>query len=392
MNATSSLAIHSQSLRVRLFFDQTSDEQFLVLAEVLSSKSPELASQLSIHTFQHEDLFLERLVAADLSDDETTLLAGTVIRSVQTTRTRNWVELNLTEEQIAALGLDAGRLVPSERTQRPGNNDGPATALHFADTSSQFYPFLIDSTTPFVLLSGSEHRFTFINQPCLDLIGIREEDILMKTFLEALPELAGQPFQGWLDQVYDTGVKISRKAQVAHIRRRDGGEPEDRYFDFIYYPVRDSNGRIYGVMAQAADVTERVISEAAVEGREEELFRQWAELDSIYRTAPVGMALLDGETLRLLRLNEKQAEMMGAPIAELLGKKALDLTSIPVALMGLFKKIEAGEAVRNAIVEKELVAGMTGHRTWLVNISPFAGASGEVLAYTSIALEIPDEP
>jgi PAS domain-containing protein len=243
------------------------------------------------------------------------------------------------------------------------------------------------------MLSGPKHRFTFINQPYVDLIGRSSQpDILMRTVCEVLPELEGQPFIQWLDEVYEKGVQRTGRAQVAHIRPQQSPDVEERYFDFIYYPVRNNKGIVYGVMVQAADVTERVRSEAVSEHREETLFRQWSELDSIYRMAPVGMALLDAKSLRLLRINSKQAEMMGAPVAELLGKRALDLAFIPPALAMLFKRVEAGEAVRNAIVEKEVIAGDTGHRTWLVNISPFLGATGETVAFTSISLEVPDEP
>ena len=384
---------NSQATRVRLFFDQTSDEKFLVLAEVLSATCEE-KHQLSIHTFEHEDRFLELLVLADLPIEDTSLLAGTVLRSVdQSPRGRNWMELSLTGEQIAALGLENERLLAREDAlATQGELISGGTAFEFAQNSSQFYQFLIHSPTPFVMLSGAQHRITFINQPYVDLIGnTTVPDVLLKTIREVIPELEGQPFFRWLDEVYLTGVQHVGKQQMAHIRHPSGAGYEDRYFDFVYYPVRNSRGRVYGVMVQAADVTDKVRAEAVTEHREETLFRQWAELDAIYRTAPVGMALLDAKSLTLLRLNEKQAEMMGAPMAELLGKKALELLFVPLALQALFRRVMAGETVRNAIVEKAVVAGATGHRTWLVNISPFLGASGEALAFTSISMEIPDE-
>jgi PAS domain-containing protein len=395
MSATPSVTISSPATRVRLFFDQTSDEQFIVLAETLSSRAPGEVSQLSVRTFPHEDQFLERLVAADLPAEDISLLAGTVIRSVDpNSRSRDWMEVTLTEEQIAALRLDGERLTPpTESAERSASALADGTAFDFADNSSQFYQFLMRSPTPFAMLSGPKHQFTFINQPYVDLIGRSSpREVLMKPIREVLPELEGQPFFQWLDEVYEKGVQHIGREQVAHMRRLRGPGFEDRYFDFVYYPVRNSKGTVYGVMIQAADVTERVRAEAVSEHREETLFRQWAELDSIYRMAPVGMALLDAKSLRLLRINPKQAEMMGAPVAELLGKRALDLEFIPSALGELFKRVELGETVRNAIVEKAFVAAAPGHRTWLVNISPFLGASGEAVAYTTISLEVPDEP
>ncbi len=386
--------MNSQAARVRLFFDQTSDEKLLVLAEVLSAAPSHEKRHLSIHTFEHEDRFLELLVMADLPVKDTSLVAGTVLRSVdQSLRDRNWLELSLTEEQIVALGLEGDRQV-AHRDVRASQDEllAGGAAFGFSDNSSQFYQFLIHSPTPFVMLSGPQHRVTFINQPYVDLIGkATQQEVLMKTIREVLPELEGQPFFRWLDEVYLTAVQHVGKQQVAHMRKVNGTGYEDRYFDFVYHPVRNDRGCVYGVMVQAADVTERVRAEAVSEHREETLFRQWAELDAIYRTAPVGMALLDAKTLEVLRINEKQAEMMGAPAAELLGKKALDLVFIPQALAELFRRVAAGQTVRNAIVEKAIASRASGHRTWLVNISPFLGATGEALAFTSISMEVPDE-
>ena len=395
MNRPTFVSASVQPTRVRLFFDQASDEQFLVLAEVLPADDHGLASHISVQTFQDEDVFLERLIAADLPLTDTALLAGTAIGSVgQTLRGRTWVELKLTEKQIGMLGLEGEQyFVRPGAIPLPLSPNPEEQAFDFADDASQFYHFLTQSPTPFVMLSGPEHRVTFINQPYVALIGrTASQEVLMKPIREVLPELEGQPFFEWLDEVYETGAHITRKAQIAYIRRPSGEGFEDRYFDFVYYPVRDTRGKVYGVMVQAADVTEKIQSEAISENREDTLFRQWAEIDAIYRTAPVGMALLDAKSLRLLRVNEKQAEMMGAPVDELLGRRALDLEFIPAGLAKLFERVDAGETVRNAVVEKVVTAEATGHRTWLVNISPFLGASGETLAFTMILLEIPDEP
>ena len=398
MSIFGATAHNVRSTRVRLFFDQTSDDQFLVLAEVLSAPASGLASQFSLHTFQHEDRFLERLVAADLPLDDTSLLAGTVIRTVgQSGKSRNWMEVDLTKEQIDVLGLDGEHLVSPFEPPQPPPARGKQPSLHFADHSNQFYQFLMHSPTPFVMLRGAEHCITLINQPYIHLIGrSTHDDILMKPIREVLPELEGQPFFKWLDEVYETGVQHIGKQQLARLRRSDSEDLEDRYFDFVYYPVRNSRGKVYGVMIQAIDVTDRVRTEQVAEYREDTLVRQWAEIDGIYRTAPVGMALLDARTLRLLRVNEKQAEMMGASVAELLGSKALELKFIPPGLTCLFERVSRGETVRNAIVARPPRAAGQGHeachRTWLVNISPFLGASGEALAFTSISLEIPHEP
>jgi PAS domain-containing protein len=401
MNIRMPVSIASRLTPVRLFFDQTRDEQFLVLAEILFAGAPGLPGRFSVHTFEHEDHFLERVGATDLSVADMSLLAVTVMKSVNgPAQNLSWIELRVTNEQLRMLGLEDGQpAVPAEAVGRIGEVQPPSYAFEF-DNSGQFYQFLMSSPTPFTMLSGPEHRFTFINQAYVELIGkTTQEEILMKTLREVLPELEGQPFFGWMDEVYETGVQLVRKNQRAHIRRQHGFGFEDRYFDFVYYPVRNATGHVYGVMVQAADVTESVRMHEVSEEREARMFQQWAEIEAVYRTAPIGMALLEAGTLRLLRLNEKQADLMGSPVGELMGKRVLELKNLPDGLEALFAKLAAGGSVRNVIVEKKTAevavqsAGHeSGHRTWLMNISPFLGASGEVMAYTCTALEVPDNP
>lgn len=108
----------SPLIPVRLFFDQTRDEHFFVLAEVMFRNGHGCVGELSVLTFSHEDEFLERVGAADLPLASVSLLAASVIRSVSCNqKSHGWVELNCTEDQIQSLGLD----YPSQ--QRPARGD-----------------------------------------------------------------------------------------------------------------------------------------------------------------------------------------------------------------------------------------------------------------------------
>jgi PAS domain-containing protein len=56
------------------------------------------------------------------------------------------------------------------------------------------------------LLSGPQHRWTYLNGFCVRMTGRKiAEDLLGKTMREALPELAGQGLFELLDEVYRTG-------------------------------------------------------------------------------------------------------------------------------------------------------------------------------------------
>ena len=101
-----------QLIPVRLFFDQSRDERFFVLAEVMFPNCYGCVGQLSVLTFEHEDEFLERVGAADLPLAAVSLLAAAVIRCIDLeSKQQGWLELHFTEEQIQDLGLEyASRL------------------------------------------------------------------------------------------------------------------------------------------------------------------------------------------------------------------------------------------------------------------------------------------
>ena len=84
------------------------------------------------------------------------------------------------------------------------------------------------------------------------LIGGR--DVLGKTVLEALPELAGQPFL--IDMLHDV-IRTARpyvgEAMPAMIAEPDGTTRE-RFFDFVYQPITRPDGTVHAVMVHAVEV------------------------------------------------------------------------------------------------------------------------------------------
>jgi hypothetical protein len=107
MNSALRFNMDSELIPVRFFFDQTKDEHFFVLAEVMSPGPLGPVGQLSVLTFEHEDVFLQRVGSADLAMSDMSLLAASVIRSIGwEPRIQGWLELNFTEDQLDSLGLD----------------------------------------------------------------------------------------------------------------------------------------------------------------------------------------------------------------------------------------------------------------------------------------------
>jgi PAS domain S-box-containing protein len=113
-----------------------------------------------------------------------------------------------------------------------------------------------------VLLTGPQHVYESANAAYFDLVGHRE--IVGKPTAEALPELLDQGFLDLLDNVFRTGEPFVGKSVPVMLNRSGSGERETRMVDFVCQPIRNAMGEVEDIFVEAADVTERVRSEAAL--------------------------------------------------------------------------------------------------------------------------------
>lgn len=128
------------------------------------------------------------------------------------------------------------------------------------------------SPAAMVLWQGPNHVFEKVNPQFQAIFPGRK--LLGKPFLEALPEFVGQSFNDLLDKVFETGETFLGHEVLARHPRVPGGPLEDFYYDFTYERIVDMNGRPYGVLDHAIDVTERVKSRRALEETVKELERE----------------------------------------------------------------------------------------------------------------------
>lgn len=108
------------------------------------------------------------------------------------------------------------------------------------------------------VLRGPSHVFDFANEAYLRLIG--RHDIVGRTLLDVLPEIEGQGFLQLLDQVQRTGEPFLGREVSVMLARERGAPPEERFLDFIYQPIVESDGSISGVFVEGSDMTDRVLA------------------------------------------------------------------------------------------------------------------------------------
>ncbi|MDO9002524.1 MAG: PAS domain S-box protein [Aquabacterium sp.] len=113
---------------------------------------------------------------------------------------------------------------------------------------------LFEQSPSFVaVLRGPEHVFELANPAYLKIVS--RQDILGKTVLQALPEVADQGFLALLDQVYRSGEPFSGRAVPVLLSSQPGMASERRFLDFVYQPIFDNQGAVTGIFVEGVDVT-----------------------------------------------------------------------------------------------------------------------------------------
>jgi PAS domain S-box-containing protein len=119
-----------------------------------------------------------------------------------------------------------------------------------------------------------DHIFDIANKTFRTLVG--REDLIGRSVRDALPDISGQGFYELLDEVYRSGIPYSASAARVLLQRSEGEEPDERFLDFVYQPIRDGGNQINGIFVQGHDVTElRRAQDAAREN--EDRFRTLAQ-------------------------------------------------------------------------------------------------------------------
>lgn len=122
-----------------------------------------------------------------------------------------------------------------------------------------------NSPFPIAIYEGLEMTVTMVNKAVIDLWG-KGADIVGKTFLEVLPELKDFEFVDHLQRVYKTGIPFSELNK--RVDFNIDGRMQKHYFDYNYTPLFNEEGKVFGVMNTAADVTNVVTAKIELEESE----------------------------------------------------------------------------------------------------------------------------
>jgi signal transduction histidine kinase/PAS domain-containing protein len=139
-----------------------------------------------------------------------------------------------------------------------------AEALAAAEAERRrLYAVLMEAPAAICHYRGPDHVVEFANARYLDIAG--NCSIVGKPIREARPDLEGQGLFDMLDRVYVTGEPMTVTESHVHVDRRGDGNLEDAYFNFVYQPTRDGEGKIDGILVHGFEVTGQVLARESVE-------------------------------------------------------------------------------------------------------------------------------
>ncbi len=115
---------------------------------------------------------------------------------------------------------------------------------------------------------------------------------------------------------------------------------------------------------------------------------RFAELESLYREADIGLGLLDRE-LRYLRINARLARINGCPVADHLGRTVGEvLPELAPRLEPIFRRIlETGESIRDVEIEGSTPAEPGVVRYWCGSYYPLKDERGRPRAISMVVKE-----
>jgi PAS domain S-box-containing protein len=248
-------------------------------------------------------------------------------------------------------------------------------------------------------LRGPEHVIVFHNDQYRALFPGRDLD--GKVIRQVLPELEGQGIYALLDQVYRTGEPYIGNEVPMQFDRAGEGRPSEHYFNLVYHPARDREGRVEGILVHAVEVTEQVVArqllaaekervEALVAERTRELARQRDLTARIVDNAPISMSYLNRD-LVYEWVNPSQARTYGIPVEQWLGRTVYEVLGpeTEAQTSAYWQQALDGEPfIATSFPFKFSRDGVDHWTYWDFSYNPVRGADGEVAGILVLGQEV----
>jgi PAS domain S-box-containing protein len=232
----------------------------------------------------------------------------------------------------------------------------------------------LEATTDAIVGVDRNWKMTYLNPRAVELYS-PDREILGQGIWDVFPRAVypGSPYVEHYSRAMNDGVSGGFEAYYP--------EPLNVWLRIDVYPTPE------GIVTFSRDFTAEIRARQELLEKSEQAERQRAEIEAVYRTAPIGLALFDTTDFRYLRLNDKQAEFFGLKPEQIVGRTLTEMAPIE-GLKELFEQVLEKKPVVNFPLEGELATAPGEHRHWTVSYFPVIAADGTVQAITAASLEV----
>ena len=175
----------------------------------------------------------------------------------------------------------------------------------------RFRSLIENSPVAIAVVRGPEFLVELINNRMCTIYNRTTEELIGHPLFTVISESAGQGYEELLTAVMKTGKPFAGNELPVMLRRN--GQPNLRYINLSYAPLREIDGQNTGVTISGFDVTEQVIARQRVEDSE-------ARLRRIFRHAPTAIGIFSGPGFIIELANSNLCTLWGRTQDQVLGK------------------------------------------------------------------------
>lgn len=182
----------------------------------------------------------------------------------------------------------------------------PATTHDQLEQQTRLFDTVLSSIVDLAYIFDRDGRFTYVNQALLDLWQTTRENALGKNFFELnYPEELAARLSQQIQTVFKTGQTL--KGETLYT----GAAGATGYYEYIFVPVLDKEGKVDVVAGSTRDITARKEMEQALQASE-------AQSRDILESIPDAFFALDHDW-RFTYVNRQAERLLGREPGDLIG-------------------------------------------------------------------------